>query len=97
MQVITVNSMPDGTKIQIEDWSEDYSFMAPASTLVAYPVAKTTSDRQFGPSRNKTFRLAFSFESDKETKKAYEDLIVGVKQLIDFKEYTDQPELFDFL
>ena len=37
MKDIKRGEMPDGTHIQIEDWSEDYSFHNYGDTLVAYP------------------------------------------------------------
>ena len=37
MKVIRRGKMEDGTDIQIEDWSEDYSFYGYGTHLIAYP------------------------------------------------------------
>jgi len=47
-------TMPDGTEIQLEDWSNEF----PSSTNLwwavgAYPVAKHSSGRLFGPRSRK--------------------------------------------
>jgi|SRR5690625_1573665 len=96
MIVLEKATMQDGTKIQLEDWSDDYKFIPPASTLATYPKAKVSSDRQFGPRRNKTFRLEFCFESNEEARKAFENLSHGTKTLLDYKDNTDS-ELIDFI
>lgn len=97
MKVLEVDLMPDKTKIQIEDWSEDYDFHAPNSTIGAYPIAQLNGEQFYSPKRGRTFRLSFKFSDEAEARKAFDELLKGEKQLIDFKEYTDQPELFDFL
>lgn len=51
MKVLETGAMPDGTKIQIEDWHENYKFLAPASTLGAYPISKVDLDGQFAPKK----------------------------------------------
>lgn len=92
MEVTNVSSMPCGTKIQIEDWSEDYKFFSPSSTLAAYPKSKVSKGGQFGPNLNKTLRVSFNFDSKTETMQAFKGLEVGIKQLSDFIEKINNPE-----
>ena len=66
--------MPDGTKIQIEDWHENFSIYAEASTIAAYP-----KDRH-----GKAFRASRSFESAEVAKCAFENLISGACTLSDY-------------
>lgn len=37
MKVLQRGQMPDGTEVQIEEWSEDYLFYAYGSLVAAYP------------------------------------------------------------
>lgn len=74
--------MPDGTHIQIEDWSEICSICKPCDTLVTFPKVTTpfacynTSDR---------VRIALAFENEQETRQAFSDLTSGRKSLKDFR------------
>src|SRR5690625_1483640 len=97
MQVITVNSMPDGTKIQIEDWSEDYDFYAPNSTIGAYPIAQVNGKQFYSPKKSRTFRLSFKFSDELEARKAFDGLLKGKKHLIDFKKHVNNKRLLEFL
>lgn len=97
MKILQVGSMPDGTEIQLEDWNEDYRFMPPGSTLAAYPISQINMDGQFAPKRNQSFRISFNFDNEQQARQAYEDLIVGTKQLIDFKEAVKDRELIECL
>lgn len=83
--------MPDKTKIQIENWNEEYDFLAPKSTLAAYPISKADLDGQFAPKKGRTVRVSFNFESETEARQALRELTRGTKQLIDFKEYINDP------
>jgi len=84
MKVLEKGIMSDGTKIQIEEWKEDYSFMSYGSTLATYPKSKQTLDGSFSPNRNETFRFQLSFNSHEETKEAYEKLLNGDGQLNEY-------------
>ena len=92
MEVLEVSSMPCGTKLQIEDWSNDYDFLPRGSTLAAYPLSKVDLDGQFAPKRNKEFRVSFNFDSELEAKQAFNDLSAGSKQLVDFKGCINNPK-----
>lgn len=87
--------MPDGTKVQIEDWSEDYSFHTLSDTVAAYPKAKCTiNDKHWAyPVMNESFRADFTFESEKEAGKVFDDLISGKACLKDFTKYMCNPDL----
>lgn len=84
--------MPCGTKVQIEDWSKDYKFLAPSSTLAAYPTSKVNMDGEYSPKRNRTFRATFNFGDEKATRQAFNELVAGSKQLIDFVKNINNPE-----
>ena len=91
MEIIERATMPNGTKIQIEDWSKDYSCFAKNSTIATYPVAKETADNLLGyPERGKTFRLSIQFKNEEEARKCFEQLKTGEKQLIDFADEKDK-------
>lgn len=92
MKVTDVSSMKDGTKIQIEDWHDDFNFFEENSTLAAYPISKVNQKGQFAPKMNRTFRLSFNFSTEEETQQAFIDLKIGAKQLIDFKDQLNNPE-----
>lgn len=76
--------MLDGTKIQIEDWNKDYSFMAHGSIIGVYPIAKESINGQFAPKRGKSFRLELKFESFEAAKEAFLQLQNNEKELKDF-------------
>lgn len=92
MEVLQVDSMPCGTKIQIENWNGEYDFIPVAATLAAYPISKVDLNGQFAPKKNRTFRASFNFENEQEAKQAFEDLKAGNKQLLDFKESINNPQ-----
>lgn len=56
MEIIAKAVMPDGTKIQIEDWTKDYSYITTLS-IGAYPIAKHP-DKYGLIKANETFRLS---------------------------------------
>ena len=85
MKVIDKAIMPNGTHIQIEDWSEDYSFHSYADTLAAYPKSKVSHPGAFSPKGNETFRAGFNFNSEDETRKAFDLLAQGKAELADYK------------
>ncbi len=92
MRVLEVSEMHCGTKIQIEDWHNVYKFFTPGSTLAAYPKSKVDVEGQFAPKKDKTMRVSFNFPSNLLTQQAFNDLKAGAKQLVDFKEYINNPK-----
>ena len=78
------NPMKDGTKIRIEDWSDDYSFRNPFDTIVAYPICKRTVGNFI--KEGKSFRLELVFSNKEESEEAYKNLIKGDKTFADYIE-----------
>ena len=56
MKVILTGKMPDETKIQIEDWTENYPEIFTTYGIAAYPKAKASSKWGW-VERGRTFRL----------------------------------------
>ena len=87
MKIITEGKMPDGTHIQLEDWRT--SFPETKSlwhTIGAYPRSLKNSGRLFGPRRGEEFRLDMKFKSAAEAMEAYEKLVRGDAELLDYRE-----------
>lgn len=83
MKVLERAVMPDGTKIQIEDWTEDYTCCNTLS-MAAYPVAKNTGKYRTVRSRE-TFRLSLEgYKTDEDVKQCYKELESGVSKIEDF-------------
>ena len=74
MKVLQRGQMPDGTEIQIEEWSENYSFYAYGSMVAAYP------QNRYG----EKVRANKTFESAEEAEEAFNALKNGDKTLADF-------------
>lgn len=87
MEIIERAIMPNGTEIQLEDWSEDFPGVCEL-TIGAYPIAKNTGKYKLIRG-GETFRIAISqnkyqnytnddiwadFEALKNGKKSLEDL-----------------------
>ena len=97
MEVLEVGEMPDGTKIQLEDWHGEFSFIPRASTLAAYPVSKIDMDGQFAPKKGRKLRVSFNFESEMEARQAFRELARGTKQLLHFNEFINDPRKIECL
>ncbi len=80
--------MKDGTKIRIEDWSEDYYFLNPFDRVVAYPICKKTISSYI--KEDEPFRLELSFSNQKESENAFENLITGKKSFSDYLKNIDK-------
>lgn len=88
MKVIEKAIIPDGTEIQLEDWSEHNTEEYPnlyGLQIGAYPIAKHTGKYRLIEDRN-TFRLTiamneYSGYSNKEVKLDFEALKNGEKRL----------------
>ena len=85
MKVIERNITPDGYKIQMEDWSQDYSFCEYGTTVAAYMPAK--DDISIVIRRHDMTRFAFEFSSHEEAKGAYHAMIRGDKTPADFVDF----------
>lgn len=85
--------MPDGTAIQIEDWSGVYpDIYLQASTLAAYPVSKWSIPGAFAPKAGEQFRAGFDFRDCRVCAQAFEDLSSGAKTLADFVDCLERRE-----
>lgn len=89
MKVLERATTPDGTKIQIEDWTQDYDCFKTLS-IATYPIAlkKPTSKETPFFEINKPFRVAINrnWTNDNEVKNAFEELKAGTKNIKDFSE-----------
>ena len=92
MKILQKATMKNGTTLQREEWSENYSFMAYGATVAAYPISKESINRPFEPKIGEKFRLAMHFENTEEAEKCFEQLKNGEKALKDFRRNFDNPD-----
>lgn len=97
MKVLEIGEMPNGTNVQIEDWHKDYEGSAESSVIGAYPVSKVTLEGLCAPVRNKTFRLALHFDNAEQAKEAFQKLVNGAAELIDYGKYVNSKKLLECL
>lgn len=102
MRVTDKGVMPDKTKIQTEDWSQDLPSIHKKNDVVAaYPLAKqpaitSTFEGVNGfrsweyPARYNTFRLAFRFPCATDAESAYNKLLNGDACLLDYVEFMQE-------
>jgi hypothetical protein len=95
MKVLEKGIMTNGTKIQIEEWNENYSFISYGNTLAIFTVSQTSHNGSYSPKRNQNYRFDFRFNNNDESKQAFNELLKGTKQLIDFKENLLDKEYAD--
>lgn len=98
MKIIKKSTMPDGTakrhatKIQIEDWTQDYPGIYKYYSIAAYPISKESSEHGF-IRRNHTFRLGLEyFSSNEEVFNVFEMLENGTLALEDLSDYYANPD-----
>lgn len=94
LNILDKSVMPDGTEIQLEDWSDRNSDKNPSLyglTIGAYPIAQRTG--KFGWKQGgKRFRLTIACNSymgylDEEVRSDYDALKIGSKTLQDLFEH----------
>lgn len=95
MKVLTKGITLNGVAIQIEEWSEDYSFMPYGNTIAAYPKSKTSHEGSYSPKANEKYRFAFNFNSYEETQNAYKALVNGNKDISDYKSFLSEKRYQD--
>lgn len=78
MKIIERAVMPDGTPIQINDWSEDFSCYAPCDEIAAYPR------NRYG----EKVRVNRHFDSAEDAWTAFRQLMNGEKTLVDLSFVT---------
>lgn len=100
MKIIKKGTMPNGTKIQLEDWHDDYPSIFPANYCVAaYPIAKDSLLRYnlyCYPHIGKPFRLDFLFDGASAAEQAFQALQSGEKSFNDFAEFACDMSLLRF-
>lgn len=90
MKVIRKGTTPNGTHIQIEDWSEDYTFYNKNATIGFYPEAQENIYNEEHPhwtpypKRGETFRASFKFDTEAEALEAFVLLENGCKAFMDY-------------
>ena len=77
MEVLEKRTTPGGTKIQIENWCDDYSFHRFADLIAAYPICKNSVIKR-------RFRAECQFENASKASEAFYALVSGKKTLDDF-------------
>ena len=88
MKILEKATTPDGIDIQIEDWSETYSFMNILSSGV-YPIAKQSDTVWIIP--NERFRMSLDkFKSDSETLEVFRKLKNGNYKIEDLTEHFEK-------
>lgn len=93
-EIIKRDIMPDGTRIQLEDWHSENTEEYPnlyGYSIGAYPIAKNTGKHGFVRSGD-TFRLGISRNeyakyTDEMVLADYESLVNGNKMLSDLQEH----------
>lgn len=86
MKIISKGRMPNGVKIQLEDWSEDTGLM-----IGAYPIALATSKYEWVRA-GELFRLSISENkyagyTNEMVANDYNELILGTKKLEDLADH----------
>lgn len=81
--VIKSGTMPDGTIIQIEDWSK-YVGYNDVYNLAAYPISKYTFPDGFTPKAGERMRVAFWFADNSECETVFAALESGKAKLADY-------------
>lgn len=98
MKIIKKSTMSDATqkkhatKIQIEDWTQDYPGIYKCYSIAAYPISKENSEYGF-IRRNHTFRLGLEhFSSNEEVFDVFERLENGTLALEDLSDHYANPD-----
>lgn len=98
MKVLEKGEMPNGTKIQIEDWSNDYDFYKFGNFLVAYPIATHSGTGAWVyPTQNEAFRLELHCNNYEQAKQVFDDLANGTKTLQDYAHLVFEKKYLEFI
>ena len=94
MKVIKRGVMPDGTDVQIEDWSGSYPGVHKyADVVAAYPVSQCNLDGAFAPKAGEKFRCGLHFWDTEKAAEAFNALLSGTAEL---KDYAANMERLDY-
>lgn len=92
MEVIKKGTMPDGTKIQIENWMGDYPSVYTTYTIAAYPILKQHPPKEhswlFRKHERIRYELMRNWNNNAETEEAFEGLCNGTYSLKDFENHV---------
>jgi len=95
MKAIKRGTLPDGSTVQVEDWSSDYPELCTyADTVAAYPKSTKTHEGQYAPKLGLKLRVSFHFESKSEADEAFEKLVSGEAVLQDFAKRFNGPAIY---
>lgn len=83
-------TMPDGARIQIEDWSAVYPGLSEPYTVAAYPKSRATLAGAFAPKAGESFRAGFTFPTMRAAEAVYNSLVSGAAELRDYAEYLER-------
>ena len=109
MQILAKGIMPDKTKIQTEDWSQEFpSIHSKNDVVAAYPIAKRPAttlafEGVFGvrkyeyPQQYRTFRCALQFPCAADAETAYNKLLNGEANLLDYSDYMQEKKYAECL
>lgn len=97
MKVLERAITPNGVNIQIEDWSQNYSFFKFGNIVATYPKATQTASNGYYPKFKETFRLEFWCENCIQTKEIFEALKNGTKTLKDYASFIRDIQYLDFI
>ena len=96
MKIIRKGTTPNGTHIQIEDWSENYTSHNKNATIGFYPMALENIYREDKPhwtpypKRGETFRASLDFNTEEEALEAFVLLENGCREFTDYiNNYSD--------
>lgn len=92
MKVIKKAQMPDGTKIQIENWMEDYPSVYTTYTIATYPILKQHPPKKhswlFRKHECIRYELMRNWNSNAEVEAAFDGLCSGTYSLKDFENHV---------
>lgn len=91
MRIVAKATMPNGTNIQLEDWSENYEHLKNELVLAAFPTANRSVKGAFMPKEGEKFRASFYFSNTK-TEEIFNALKKGTNKLSDYIENLANPD-----
>ena len=86
-----ISRLPDGSPLVLEDWSVEYPDCHPYK-VVAFPVAVASLPGDWSPERGRKFRCGINFDSFSEAMAAYNDLMHGETELVNYLDRLEKAE-----
>lgn len=98
MKVLERAMTPNGIDVQIEDWSQDYSFHKFGDVVATYPKATHTSTDKFEyPKFKEEFRLEFNCKNNTQAQEVFNNLKNGTKTLLDYSNLVLEKKYLEFI